>query len=460
MAMATRSAPIRVLFVTIKLDLPSAFLLTGGSQPVNRERIVRPSTYNAATLHRRLRSEIRGVFPAEMRGARGSFCGRAGPGRDHPAIVKLRALIERVAPTEVTVLITGESGTGKEVVAQAIHALSPRSLLPFVAVNCAAIPHDLLESEMFGHERGAFTGAAGSRHGLLTTADRGTLFLDEIGELPNGLQAKLLRVLEDGEVRPVGSDRATRVSVRVIAASNVDLAKAVEKGVFREDLFYRLQVVPIVIPPIRERRSDIPLLTEYFLDRVRGRTPGRDLAISREAMVALWSYDWPGNVRELEHMVERLAILCEGSTIDTPILPESLVVGARPATAPIPVRLGEAGVNLNNLVRELEGRLIREYILDANRGGESACIKPRKIETLMVFARLYYVLLALVHYFVLDNAPERKRRAGWRSFQKSEEIAGCASAIVQLRVSRPENVAKACIFSSLFLGYAPSSIFG
>src|SRR5271156_2747786 len=161
---------------------------------------------------------------------------------EHPAIVKLRALIERVAPTEVTVLITGESGTGQEGVAQPIHPLSPRSGPPFVPVNCAAIPHDLLESEMFGHERGAFTGAAGSRHGLLTTADRGTIFLDEIGEMSIGLQAKLLRVLEDGEVRPVGSDRATRVSVRVIAASNIDLASAVEKAVFRADLFYRLQV--------------------------------------------------------------------------------------------------------------------------------------------------------------------------------------------------------------------------
>jgi transcriptional regulator with PAS, ATPase and Fis domain len=158
----------------------------------------------------------------------------------HPAIAKLRALIERVAPTEVTVLVTGESGTGKEVVAQAIHMLSPRSLQPFVPVNCAAIPHELLESEMFGHERGAFTGAAGSRHGLLTTADRGTIFLDEIGEMVNGLQAKLLRVLEDGVVRPVGADRGTRVNVRVIAASNVDLSEAVAKGTFRKDLFYRL----------------------------------------------------------------------------------------------------------------------------------------------------------------------------------------------------------------------------
>ena len=149
---------------------------------------------------------------------------------EHPAIAKLRTLIERVASAEVTVLITGESGTGKEVVAQAIHMLSPRSNQPFVPVNCAAIPHDLLESEMFGHERGAFTGAAGSRHGLLTTANRGTIFLDEIGEMPRGLQAKLLRVLEDGVVRPVGADRATRVDVRVIAASNVDLADSVTQG--------------------------------------------------------------------------------------------------------------------------------------------------------------------------------------------------------------------------------------
>src|SRR5271166_3750231 len=211
---------------------------------------------------------------------------------------------------------------------------------------------------MFGHERGAFTGAAGSRHGLLTTADRGTIFLDEIGEMPGALQAKLLRVLEDGVVRPVGADRGTRVNVRVIAASNVDLGAAVAKGVFREDLFYRLQVVPIVVAPLRERRSDIPLLTEHFLERIRDHPPGRELAITREATVALWSYDWPGNVRELEHMIERLAILCEGSTIDLSILPENLVASVRPATAPIKFKLNGGGANLNNLVRELEGRLI------------------------------------------------------------------------------------------------------
>jgi two-component system, NtrC family, response regulator AtoC len=291
---------------------------------------------------------------------------------EHPAIVKLRALIERVASAEVTVLITGESGTGKEVVAQAIHMLSSRNDQPFVPVNCAAIPHDLLESEMFGHERGAFTGAAGSRHGLLTTANRGTIFLDEIGEMPRGLQAKLLRVLEDGVVRPVGADRATRVDVRVIAASNVDLADAVARGAFREDLFYRLQVVPIVIAPLRERRSDIPLLAGHFLDRIRDRTPGREIAISREAMVALWSYDWPGNVRELENMVERLVILCETPIIDTSMLPENLVAGTRPATPPVSVKLSDGGVNLNNLVRELEGRLINDALKQTGGNKQAA----------------------------------------------------------------------------------------
>jgi DNA-binding NtrC family response regulator len=291
---------------------------------------------------------------------------------EHPAIAKLRTLIERVASAEVTVLITGESGTGKEVVAQAIHMLSSRSNQPFVPVNCAAIPHDLLESEMFGHERGAFTGAAGSRHGLLTTANRGTIFLDEIGEMPRGLQAKLLRVLEDGVVRPVGADRATRVDVRVIAASNVNLADSVTRGAFREDLFYRLQVVPIVIAPLRERRSDIPLLADHFLERIRDRTPGREIAISREAMVALWSYDWPGNVRELENMVERLVILCEGAIIDMPMLPENLVASARPATPPVKVKLTDGGVNLNNLVRELEGRLINDALKQTGGNKQAA----------------------------------------------------------------------------------------
>jgi DNA-binding NtrC family response regulator len=281
---------------------------------------------------------------------------------EHPTIVKLRMLIERLAATDATVLITGESGSGKEVVARAIHEHSGRYAGTFVPVNCAAIPHELLESEMFGHERGAFTGAAGPRHGLFSSADRGTIFLDEIGEMPLQLQAKLLRVLEDGVVRPVGSDRSTRVDARVIAASNIDLAAAVKRRMFREDLFYRLQVVPLVIPSLRERRSDIPLLVEYFLDRIRARVGARDWTVTREAMVHFWSYDWPGNVRELEHMIERLVILCEDSVIDTAILPDNLLNQTRMSEVRTPATIGDKGLNLNAIVRELEGRLINQAL--------------------------------------------------------------------------------------------------
>jgi len=291
---------------------------------------------------------------------------------DHPTIVKLRALVDRVAATDATVLITGESGSGKEVVAHAIHSLSARTRRNFVPVNCAAIPHELLESEMFGHERGAFTGAAAPRHGLFATADGGTIFLDEIGEMPLQLQAKLLRVLEDGIVRPVGSDRSSRIDARVIAASNNDLVAAVKRNAFREDLFYRLQVVPIVIPPLRERRSDIPLLVEYFLERMRQRLPGRDWTVTREAMVNLWSYDWPGNVRELVNMVERLVIMCEDSIIDIELLPSNLVSGGRMAEGRIPATLGEDGVNLNLLVRELEGRMINQALTQTSGNKQAA----------------------------------------------------------------------------------------
>ena len=290
----------------------------------------------------------------------------------HPAIVKLRALIEKVAPSDVTVLITGESGVGKEVVARAIHELSPRHDRSFIPVNCAAIPHDLLESEMFGHERGAFTGAAGSRQGLFAAAAGGTILLDEIAEMPMDLQAKLLRVLEDGEVRPVGSDRTAKVDVRVIAASNIDLAASVRRAAFREDLFYRLQVVPIVVPPLRERRTDIPVLVDHFLERIQRRNPDRKITVTREAMVHLWSYDWPGNVRELENMVARLAILCEESVIDTPLLPPALITKSRPAVVEIPASLPVGGVNLPRLVRDLEGRLINDALKQTGGNKQAA----------------------------------------------------------------------------------------
>jgi transcriptional regulator with GAF, ATPase, and Fis domain len=290
----------------------------------------------------------------------------------HPTVVKLRQLIERVARTEATVLISGESGTGKEVVARAIHILSGRRDHAFVPVNCAAIPHDLLESEMFGHERGAFTGASGHRQGLFALANGGTLFLDEIGEMPLILQAKLLRVLEDGEIRPVGSDRGFQVDARVIAASNADLGIAVKRGAFRENLYYRIQVIPMALAPLRERRSDIPILVEHFLHNARERMPGRDVTVSREAMVHLWSYDWPGNVRELENMIERLIIMSNDDVLDTPILPANLVSANRTVDAQIPDKLTEAGLDLNAVVRELEGKLINEALTQTGGNKQAA----------------------------------------------------------------------------------------
>ncbi len=289
----------------------------------------------------------------------------------HPAIAKLRTLIERLAATDATVLISGESGSGKEIVAREIHALSRRSVHNFVPVNCAAIPNELMESEMFGHQRGAFTGAALPRRGLFSLADRGTIFLDEISEMPLQLQAKLLRVLEDGFVRAVGSDQAVRVDARVIAATNADLMATVKKGKFREDLFYRLQVVPVVIPPLRERRSDIPLLVDFFLERNRERFGGQ-WSVTREAMVHLWSYGWPGNVRELANMIERLMILSDGPVIDVTLLPENLSNSSGFAEAQVAAEIGEGGVDLNALVRELEGRMINEALKLAGGNKQAA----------------------------------------------------------------------------------------
>src|ERR1043166_4088993 len=218
---------------------------------------------------------------------------------NHPVMEKIMSICQRVAGTDSTVLVSGESGTGKELIARFIHSNSRRASNPFIAVNCGAIPPDLLESEMFGHERGAFTGAVGTRMGLFQLANGGTIFLDEIGEMSTALQVKLLRVLQEREIRPVGADRTIKVDVRVIAASNRDLAVEVEKGRFREDLFYRLQVIPILVPPLRERRSDIPTLVSHFLEKHNQQRAGQACRIAEDTMVHLWEYDWPGNVREL-----------------------------------------------------------------------------------------------------------------------------------------------------------------
>jgi two-component system response regulator HydG len=243
-------------------------------------------------------------------------------------------LVMRVAPTDATVLIQGESGTGKEVIAKAIHHASPRTDNPFVAVNCGALPEPLLESEIFGHVKGAFTGATAHKKGLFEEAHGGTFFLDEIGEMPPALQIKFLRVLQESEVRPVGSNQSTTVDVRVLAATNRDLGQLLQQGKFREDLFYRLNVIPVVLPPLRERREDIPALAEHFLQQF-GQRQGRSLRLSAEAVEKLLRYPWPGNVRELENAMERTAILATSDPIGPDELPLHISAGSPLGPAPV-----------------------------------------------------------------------------------------------------------------------------
>jgi DNA-binding NtrC family response regulator len=242
-------------------------------------------------------------------------------------------LVGRVAPTDATVLIRGESGTGKEIIAKALHHASQRAGGRFVAINCGALPEPLLESEIFGHVKGAFTGAGANKKGLFEEAHGGTLFLDEIGEMTPGLQVKLLRALQSGEVRPVGSTQVLTVDARVVAATNRDLEPMIRQGSFREDLFYRLNVIPIVLPPLRERREDIPLLAEHFLGRFAQRQ-GRVLRLSAGATERLLRYAWPGNVRELENAMERLAILARDEMIEPGDLPPHIGAGLALGTAP------------------------------------------------------------------------------------------------------------------------------
>ena len=240
-------------------------------------------------------------------------------------IKEIFQFLARVAPTESTVLIEGESGTGKELVARALHRNSPRASKPFVAINCAAIPESLLESDLFGHERGAFTGAAVQKKGRLEVADGGVVFLDEIGELAPPLQVKLLRVLQEREFERVGGTHPIKVDIRLIAATNRDLSEAVRSGEFRQDLYYRLAVVNLTMPPLRERREDIPMLTRHFLQKYAKRCKVKAKPVSREAMAALVTYEWPGNVRELENAVERALVMGASDTVQLEDLPESLL---------------------------------------------------------------------------------------------------------------------------------------
>lgn len=267
-------------------------------------------------------------------------------------------LIERVADTDSTVLITGESGTGKELVARALHLNSRRRNTPMITVNCAAIPEDLLESELFGHVKGAFTGAIASRIGKFQAASGGTIFLDEVGDMSPNLQVKLLRVLQEREVTPVGAERPIKVDVRVITATNKDLQQAVETGRFREDLFYRLNVIPIALPALRERRDDIPLLIRYFIERFNGDKEMGVNGITPEATKILVRYPWPGNVRELENLVERLVVLKREGTIEVSDLPEKFFLVRTSEVAVPEMEVPEEGIDLRRVVEDFEDRII------------------------------------------------------------------------------------------------------
>jgi nitrogen regulation protein NR(I) len=302
-----------------------------------------------------------------------------------PAIRQIYAVVEKVANTPSTVLISGESGTGKELIARALHENSSRHAGPFIKINCAAIPKTLMESELFGYDKGAFTGAVGAKPGRFELAHGGTLFLDEIGEIPIEMQVKLLRVLQESEFERVGGIKTIKVDVRLVTATNRDLLAEVGAGAFREDLFYRLNVVPIHIPPLRERREDIPLLADHFIAKFNDRLKKEIASIAPEAVERLVAYQWPGNIRELENLMERTMLFCEGPEIRVSDLPPEVAGAAAPAAAPSAA--GEEGTraapeSLKEAVRAETERVERELIqraLDATGGNVTQAARKLKI---------------------------------------------------------------------------------
>jgi two-component system response regulator PilR (NtrC family) len=344
---------------------------------------------DAALEQRRLRAE--NAYLRSQLDARYSFRGLVGRS---PAMRQLCQLLETVAPTNSTILIQGETGTGKELVARAIHQNSPRKQQRFVALNCSAIPETLLEAELFGHVRGAFTGAVSARQGRFEQAHRGTLLLDEVGTMSPSLQAKLLRVLQERAFERVGDSQPVRVDVRVIAATNSDLGRMVRDGAFREDLFYRLNVIPLRLPPLRERREDIPMLVQHFLDRIgRDQSPPRlGVGVSQEAMRLLMAYSWPGNVRQLENTVERAFTLSPGRTqIDDSALPEE-IRQAVPDDTGWSLAVPEQGLDLEAFVARVEREVIARALdrTGGNKRRAAALLNLKRttlVEKLKRFAR-------------------------------------------------------------------------
>ncbi len=305
---------------------------------------------------KRLRSEI---------SPRSGFEGMIGK---NPSMLSVYQLIEKVAPAPSSVLITGESGTGKELVARAIHNLSPRSEAPFISVNCAALSHTLLESELFGHEKGAFTDAISMRKGRFELADGGTLFLDEIGEMPASLQAKLLRVLQERAFERVGGNTTLTIDVRILTATNREIKDEVDKGNFREDLYYRLNVIHIHLPPLRERVDDIPALVTHFLQKNAGRLGKEQITISPEALRLLVTLPWEGNIRELENTIERAAILCADDRIEAEdVQPDSTEFRAQKWSSGLDLaQFVPEGLGLSEVLNGIEEKLVRQALENAN----------------------------------------------------------------------------------------------
>ncbi len=288
-----------------------------------------------------------------------TFIGTSSP------VEKIYQLIGKVADTDSTVLISGASGTGKELIARSIHYQSCRSDKPLVVINCGAIPEELLESELFGHEKGAFTGAYKTRIGRFEMANGGTIFLDEVGEMSPVLQVKLLRVLQEQTFERVGGTKTIHVDVRIIAATNKNLTIAINKGKFREDLYYRLNVIPIKVPPLKQRRSDIPLLINFFITKFQKGREKTITALTPEAMDCMLEYDWPGNVRELENMIKRLIVLCDNQTVSVDDLPEHIQRNSRSIQQFEEDLLGQ-DLNLDDAVKDYEKRLILEALEKSN----------------------------------------------------------------------------------------------
>jgi transcriptional regulator with GAF, ATPase, and Fis domain len=297
-----------------------------------------------------------------------------------PRMVEILVTVEKVAPTNATVMIYGESGTGKELIARAIHRLSPRSAKPFVEVHAGALPETLLESELFGYEKGAFTGAVTAKPGRFELANGGTLFLDEVGDISLGVQVKLLRVLQERRFERLGGTRSIDVDVRVVAATNSDLQQLIADGSFREDLFYRLNVVPITLPPLRQRQGDIPRLVAHFLDKYEagGKT------ITNDALEALSAYPWPGNIRELENTIERIVILAPGVAIGLQDLPSEVRAGVAPtATRTHAFELPEEGLDLEEVEMDLLRQAMERAGGSATKAAKLVGLTPRTLEARM-----------------------------------------------------------------------------